>query len=659
MIRTTVLLFTVLILSACHSNSQLLLIAKEIAPEKPGELPIKAFASLPLIEQLTVSPDGKHSAFLQNTDGETVLVTQNLITNDSHILLKNNNDKSSIRHYAWVNNERLIVGIMFLEQSGHFKYAKTRLFAINRDGSNAKADLITINNTFNQRDNYSQLQDNFTVLPNDPKHVLITLDIRMLGAPDVYKLDIYTGERELVAYNPGHMRSWLYDQQGNVRIGIGVKETTIRIMQHLNAEDEWRTFAEYDAIKSKKIIPLGFGEDPDWLYLLAGHQGKTAVFKTNLKHPESQPELVYSDPKYDVSGHLIYSADQKRVIGINYAAESGKLAYWDPEAQQLQKRLDNTLPNRGNQIITSRARQHLILSSGATFAPVYYWLNEDTGQLKELIQTYPNLKPAVLAKPETVQIKTRDGLSLEGYLTRPLKSSTTPGPAIIFPHGGPWSRDVNSFNYWMQFMVNRGWTVLQLNFRGSTGFGAAFEKTGFQRWGLEMQDDITDGVNWLITGKIADPAKICIVGGSYGGYAALMGLAKTPSLYRCGVSFAPVTDLSRLVADWSDRHWLNSDLNSAMAETRVGKTWSDRSRLKETSPVNLAEQIRAPLLLVHGVEDRSVDIAHSRDMASALENARLKDFHYLELEAGDHHLSREQDRLQFFQTMDAFLKKYQ
>ncbi len=300
------------------------------------------------------------------------------------------------------------------------------------------------------------------------------------------------------------------------------------------------------------------------------------------------------------------------------------------------------------------------MSSGAVYPPVYHWYDENKNHIGIVIKTYSDLKPSMLAMPKAINLKTRDGLNLESYLTRP-RSSTPgkPGRTIMFPYGGPWSRDGNDFNFWTQLMANRGWNVLQMNFRGSAGFGEEFEKSGFQRWGLEMQDDITDGVNWLIKEKIADPAKICIVGGSYGGYAVLMGLAKTPELYRCGVSFAPVADLVQLLEEWSDMHYIDRHLRTEMAEARLGHWWSDLSRLKQTSPVNLASQIKSPLLLVHGAEDRAVDVSHSRKMASALESEGLKDFKYLELENADHHLSREQDRLEFFQAMDLFLKKFQ
>ncbi|WP_347988653.1 S9 family peptidase [Methylomonas sp. AM2-LC] len=651
-------LFLIFLLNACQSNVQKI---PEVLPEKAGELPVKAFASLPLIQQASLSPDGRFIAFLQNTGSETALVTQDRTGKEMHVVLTSDNQKFRFRSYDWVNNNRLLVRILYPARHGNLKVYETRLFAINRDGTEAKPDLIQIQSTLNDRKHISQFQDNFTLIPNDPRHVLISLDKRHPGAPDVYKLDVYTGETEMVAGNPGFVRSWIYDREGRVRVGIGVTgTTTIRMVQRKNSEDDWKVFAEYDGVTASGWESLGFSDDPDWLYLLANHQGKSAVFKIDLNKPASasQPELVYADPEYDVKGELIYSADQKRVIGINYIAESGKVAYWDAEALQIQQRIDNALPRLGNHIVSRRNGQYLLISSSAEFAPVYYWFDANKNSIGEVIKTYPDLKPSVLAKTETVHFKARDGLTLEGFLTRPVSSANS-GPTIIFPHGGPWSRDINSFDYWTQFMVNRGWNVFRINFRGSAGYGEQFIQAGFQRWGLEMQDDITDGVNWLITGKIADPSKICIVGGSYGGYATLMGLAKTPELYRCGVSFAPVTDLVELMEDWSDMHWLDRHLRAELVEQRFGNWWSDRSRLKATSPVNLAKQIQTPLLLVHGDEDRSVDVNHSRKMASALKSAGFKDFQYIEMEDADHHLSREQDRMQFFQAMDSFLRKYQ
>lgn len=623
----------------------------ENQPLNSGELPVKAFASLPLFDHMTWSPNGQYVAFIQNNNGKRALVTQDRNGGNSHVLLVSSDDEqSSIRNYQWVNDERLLVSAIFYESIRDLKVTETRSFAINRDGSDPKYDLIKIRD--NQ--NLSQYQDNFSKIPDDNKRVFIELDNRKRGAPDVFKMDVYSGEMERVVSNPGYVRDWKFDQQGHVRFGVGYLGTTIRIIHRLNEDDDWTTIVEKENSQNH-FHPLGFSEDPNVLFFSDSYNGKQAIFKADVKNLAKR-DLVYADPKYDVDGGLLYSKDNKRVIGVGYSAEKGKAIYWDDEAKKLQERFNSFLKGTKKTVISSHDKQHLILVSSSNYAPTYFLFDENKNSASEVAKLYPDINNNQLSKTEFVTIKARDGLMLDGYITKPLKANA--GQTIVFPHGGPWARDTEQFNYWAQFMVNRGWNVLQLNFRGSDGYGESFVQSGFKRWGLEMQDDITDGVHWLVDNKIADPKKVCIVGGSYGGYATLMGLVKTPDLYQCGVSFAPVTDLLELVDALSDKRWMESELRSEVAESRLGHWWSDRSRLKATSPVNLAANFHTPLLLVHGVEDSRVAVSHSRNLASELKSVGFKDYQYLEMEKGDHFLSREQDRLEFFQAMDAFLRKY-
>lgn len=207
-----------------------------------------------------------------------------------------------------------------------------------------------------------------------------------------------------------------------------------------------------------------------------------------------------------------------------------------------------------------------------------------------------------------------------------------------------------AFDYWTQFFVSRGWAVLQVNFRGSSGYGGDFLQAGFKRWGLEMQDDLTDAAQYAIDHAIANPERICIVGGSYGGYAALMGIVRTPELFRCAVSFAGVSDLRSLLEE--RRQFLGYELG---AERQLGSLWSDRNRLKATSPVNHADKIRTPLLIVHGAEDRVVPVEQSRAIVQALKDPGFTRMRYVELPDGDHHLSRQDDRLTVFREMEQFL----
>lgn len=223
---------------------------------------------------------------------------------------------------------------------------------------------------------------------------------------------------------------------------------------------------------------------------------------------------------------------------------------------------------------------------------------------------------------------------------------------MLLPHGGPGSRDNLDFDPWTAFLADRAYGVLQVNFRGSEGYGHDFEAAGWQRWGLEMQDDLTDAVGWAVKEGIADAGRICIVGASYGGYAALMGAVKTPELYRCAVSFAGVTDLPDLIG-----HMGQYVGGSDAAKRQIGKAWGDRERLRATSPALQAERIQVPVLLLHGSDDRSVPVEQGEAMATALKRAG-KTYRYVELEGGDHHLSRQAHRLTFFKELEGFLGEH-
>ena len=251
-----------------------------------------------------------------------------------------------------------------------------------------------------------------------------------------------------------------------------------------------------------------------------------------------------------------------------------------------------------------------------------------------------------MAEKQAVNYEARDGLAIEGYLTLPRDAGEGPLPAIIFPHGGPISYDGSGFDYWTQYFASRGYAVLQMNLRGSAGDGYDFMASGLKSWGLEMQNDVEDGTRWLIEEGIADPDRICVVGASYGGYAALMEASRNPDLYQCAVSFAGVTDVAELVT--SHKRYGNYD---AVRE----QAGSGFSELRERSPLHNAETIDIPVLLVHGTRDRNVRVRHSQKMAKELEKEG-KDVAYLELEDGDHYLSMQENRIAFFRAMDAFLQ---
>ncbi|MBV6469170.1 MAG: hypothetical protein NBKEAIPA_01056 [Nitrospirae bacterium] len=627
----------------------------EVMEDTPGRIPLKVFASLPLVRRMTLSPSGAHIASIQNTAaGKTYLVVTTYDGKDARRLLESDNKRYSIRWFDWVNDERLVVGVGADDGWSNLRWTETRLFAINRDGSNLKTDLISPSRDHNSfaRGYLPQLQDRVIgKIPGDNRSVLIALDLDHHTYPDVYKLDVYTGRRELIERSTYGMRYWMADRQGVVRLGTAVEGTIVHILVKPVGQDRWQTLRKYDALREPDITPLGFDEDPNMLFVAQALDGRTAVYSIDISDPQVPPTLRASHATYDIEGGLIYSSWLKHVVGVHSRLDESASLYWNPDAKALQTRVDLALPGRINDIQDSsrNGRRHIVVSSHATQPPQWYLYDEDLNRLTLMMDAYPKLGPNELVEPIPVTLKARDGTVLHGYVTRPAQARQH-APLILLPHGGPASRNVLNFDYWTQFLASRGWAVLQVNFRGSSGYGKEFLQAGFQRWGLEMQDDLTDAAQYAIEQGIADPERICIVGGSYGGYAALMGVVKTQDLYRCAVSFAGVSDLRSLLKD--KRQFLGYELGS---ERQLGAWWSDRDRLKATSPVNHADKIRTPLLIVHGAEDRTVPVEQSRAMVEALRDAGFTRLRYVELPDGDHYLSRQDDRVTFFREMERFL----
>ncbi|WP_141291089.1 alpha/beta hydrolase family protein, partial [Ideonella azotifigens] len=337
------------------------------------------------------------------------------------------------------------------------------------------------------------------------------------------------------------------------------------------------------------------------------------------------------------------------------ATDETRPAMWNATWRNTLKAIDKGLPERDNLLldISHDEQRYLIYSEGNGQPGEYYLGDRRSGELTLLAETYPDLDPDRLAHKVPVTLKARDGLPLVAFATLPLGrklgDAGPPLPTVLLPHGGPNSHDDTGFDPWTAFLADRGYLVLQVNFRGSDGYGYAHKAAGLQRWGLEMQDDLSDTLLWATGQHLADPARVCIVGASYGGYAALMGVVKTPELYRCAVSFAGVSDLPDLIATESLYHGGLEE-----AERTIGKAWGDRERLRATSPARQAGSIRVPVLLVHGTADRVVPVDQSQTMASALKSAG-KTYRYVEQEGGDHHLSREAHRLAFFTELETFL----
>ena len=625
---------------------------------------VEAFASLPRIASIQLSPSGRHLAVLRHHEGKTYLDTQTVAGQDVHRVVTTGNQDYVISWFRWVNDERVLVSLRFPDSREGVDTQETRLLAVNRDGTQQNGNLLLVSSfpSIFGKKHFPQFQDRLVgTIPGDPRHVLIALDIERPLSPDVYKLDVYSGERKLVQTNPGlqpgvrNVLQWIADRGGQLRVGVGQFGTMVRVIYKVPESSLWRELVEYDLAKETGLLPLAFDADPDWLYVRDVHQGKAAIFKINVVDRATDRILIAADAKYDLTGELVYAPGRKKVVGVRYSVADERVLFWDFDAQRLQARIDRAIPGRNNVIHSSSndGRLHIVKSSSAVHPPQWSLFDEQDGRMVLLGKAYPDLEAGGLAPPRETFITARDGKELSAFLTVPKDRDPRELPLVLFPHGGPASQGRDGFNYWTQWFVSRGWAVLEPRFRGTEGYGDEFFRAGFQRWGLEMQDDLTDAAQWAIRSGLASAHRICIVGSGYGGYAALMGTVKTPDLYRCAASLGGVTDLSQVVSD--SRWYLNQ---KPIAEMRIGSWWSDRERLRDTSPVFHAKEMRTPLLLMHGVMDRAVPVSHGRDMAEALKAANVTTYRYVELPWANESLNREQDRLRVLSELEQFLKTH-
>ncbi len=615
------------------------------------QLPVEAFASIPDVSSVQLSPDGKKIASIVRVDQPklkgTVVSILDLETGNKDYAIHTDNQKFVLLSLQWANDNTLLISAKFPANRYGTPTTETRL--VKYDLTTRKTTSVLARSVIDRLSWIPQHQGQIIdMMPDDPDNILLSLDGmgEEVGEDSVLRVNLSQGKSAFIQNSKRKIIGWITDRQHKVRISIYNDDTEYRIYEQPEQKTEPRLLWTFKAFSDESVWPLGFDADPNILFVRAYHQGFEAIFKVNLTDPKLTKELVYANQDTDVEGNLIYSELKKKVIGIS-EGDGEEYTFWDPEYAGLQNGLKAVLPNAHNYITQFSAdeRRYIVYSTSSTQPGTYYFGDRDEKALFPIADRYRQLSSEQLADTHYLSYEARDKLKIDAYLTVPKGLEAKQLPTIIFPHGGPISYDSNDFDYWAQFFANRGYAVFRMNFRGSAGYGYEFMKAGLKSWGLEMQNDVEDGTRYLINQGISDPQRICIVGASYGGYAALMGAAMTPDLYRCAVSVAGVTDVAYLVK--SSRRFTNYEV----VKEQIG---DDFSALYERSPVSKADKITIPVLLLHGDKDRVVKVQHSREMFDELKS-RKKNVEYIELENGDHYLSNNDHRVTTFKALDKFL----
>ncbi len=627
---------------------------------------VAELARRPLVEQLQLSPDGKRFAAILNKGNQSILVTRAVAGGAMEQLLSTDNLESMFNWFHWANDERLVVSLRYPGDRPRgmvlgIKTWETRLVALNADGSKL-VNLVRSGDGHAGSMRYANIQDDVIDWLPDGKHLLLTLpSSEFVSERSVVKVNVDSGVR--THYFDGRARVYRYvtDAAHQVRIGTEMDEDAGRMTVWVCDPDgsNWRALRRFGTLDAQSLRPLGFGKDPDLLYVLADHQGLRAVHTVNLRDPQLALKLVHAHPSLDLDGTLVRDRASGEAVGLRFSGAAGvSTEYWDPRFRTLQQGLDKALPGRVTDIVQmlGDGSTYLARSQGNGIPEQYLLGNRATGGAALLAEQYPQLDPDLLPRKQTLALKARDGLQMTGLLTLPpgqRRGAAARLPLVVVPHGGPQYADNGMFDPLVAFIAELGYAVLQVDFRGSTGNGQAFMEKGLKRWGLEMQDDLEDAVQTLVAQGTVDPQRVAIAGASYGGYAALMGAVKTPRLYRGAFAFAPVTDLVELVRE-SERPgflWAGQSM-----KVQVGELDKDRERLVATSPRQQAHRIEVPVVLVHGTQDRQVDYEHGRWMAEALKKAG-KDVTFITQDKGDHQLSHQAYRTQYFLALKDFLLK--
>jgi dipeptidyl aminopeptidase/acylaminoacyl peptidase len=631
----------------------------------PSAIPLEHFTKFDASGGLKLSPDGQYYAMLTGKYGRSAVVFVEVKTKKVAGGVRAQDD-CEIDEYHWISPTRLIY-TEAQRQRGNVRPTPTgEIFAVNRDGSGIRllygyrAQQSTLDTKIARRKASYASADYLGALKKDPSHILIAeypwkvMQNVYVFNPDakplISRLDVYSGDKKQLDMAPLAGASLLLDHSDNVRFAYGRNEAQqYAVAWKPKADSDWESF-NVPGFRDESVVPRRFSSDDRSVYLTGVREGEKydALFRLDLQ--SQQLEKVHAFEGMDVDG-VIADFSDREVIGV-YGYGERESDFWllqDNPAAQTYQALQRAFPNqRLNITSASEDGRLVVLFVDSDVNPGdYYMFDTATKHADFLRAGRAWIDPKTMRPKEPITLQARDGLQLHGYLTRP--AGEGPHPMVVLPHGGPhFVRDSWEFDWEPQLLASRGYAVLQVNYRGSGGYGIDFQSAGYHEWGAKMQDDVTDATRWAIEQKIAPADRICIYGGSYGGFAALMGVAREPDLYQCAIGYAGVYDLPLI--------WESGDV----PDSRGGRDYlervlgSDVAKLRAQSPVYNVQNIKAPVLLIHGKVDGRADYEHAKRMRAALEQSHKK-VEWLALSGEGHGVYDEDSRREVYERILQFL----
>jgi dipeptidyl aminopeptidase/acylaminoacyl peptidase len=607
--------------------------AKSEAPAPPL-IPLRDFFRNPEGAAYQISPGGDYISWMAPWENRLNVFVQPVGGGEPRRLT--DATKRDLAGYFWAAKDQIV----YLQDDGGDE--NFHLFAINADGTN-RQDLTPFPGV-----RVGVVDD----LRDDEDHLLISMNKRDARVFDVFRLNTRTGAMELVAENPGSVSDWVTDHDGKVRAAVQTDGVNTELLYRATEEEPLKKVLVTDFRES--VSPLFFTFDNKELYAASNlGRDKTAIVRLDPATGK-ELELIFEHPEVDTSA-LLASDKRKVITAAAFTRDRQEYHFFDEWRRDLQKKLEEKLP--GVEVALSSMNldedKFIVRSHSDRTRGAFWFYDTKTDELRKLADVSPWLDENQMAAMKPVRVTARDGLVLPGYLTLPPGVEPKNLPAVLLVHGGPWARDDWGFDGGAQFLANRGYAVLQINFRGSTGYGRAFWEKGFKQWGKTMQDDVTDAARWIVSEGIADPKRIAIYGGSYGGYAALAGMAFTPGVYAAGISFVGPSNLFTLLETvppyWEPMRKMNYEM--------IGDPEKDKELLTAASPLFSADKIQSPLLIAQGANDPRVKKAESDQIVEALKK-RGVDVPYIVRENEGHGFANEENRMYFYRAVERFLAKH-
>ncbi len=627
-------------------------------PAAPVQVPMESFARLPAIRQVTLSPDGKFIAYSMFDDLQAAFAFKEIDTGKTKGV--QGTDNFVAVYPRWISNDRVVYGYMAGMNRDGSKYAgllgKAR--ELDKRDQNRLATGGILFREFKGEFEGHILLNEFDQLPH-----AYSYGFNYIYNPNVINMDTRTGNYVQIVQNPGKVIGWGTDKDGVVRVGAEYDKGYSAVIYREGENAPWHRLAGLEHIK-RTVGLEGISADGATLYVTKPTPtGMWGVYEYDLKN-QKLGEMMVGHANFDIlrngisaDGHsierMVFAPRTHELLGIQYVTDVPKVVWFDPTLASIQGALDQGLPHKVNSIVemSDDLKRFVIFSWSARDPGSYYIFDLEKKQLKQLFATSPWIKPEQMAEVYPISYKSRDGLVIHGYLTVPPGKEPKNLPMVVFPHGGPFGRDSWGFHNDAQFLASRGYAVLQMNYRGSPGYGEDFFVKGQRHIGRELQDDITDGTKWAIAKGIADPHRIAIMGWSFGGYSALMGAVREPNLYRCAIDLAGVTDW---VAILKYQRTVTEGFGDEENAEMIGDPIKDAADLADISPVNHADKINIPLLLVYSKDDQTVPFEQARLMRDALDRNN-KTYEFVSKHNEGHGFYTYDHRLELYQQVDKFL----